>query len=247
MERKLIYGVKFIYKRKDKPEEELKTIQYITEVIYTDDGEGQLLCALSRKGFAVNGKLVYRLMDVFAEKCSRLLYPFVFQLSRSGVLLGVNNFEEIKERWVKALPLLRREYSGQEAEAYLNQMSDNLASAETFRQAIRRDMFYYLFFMQQAIGDKEEHIVRLPLVPTERPVPFRCRHRVERQHTGYFRLNYTGTYASEQVRYRTKVKEADLNMSYIWEEDGFTLKKMQGICQLVTGKQREISFKITQL
>ncbi|RAV30764.1 hypothetical protein [Sinomicrobium soli] len=250
MKKNLVYGVKFTYKRKDKgrPEgEEEKTIQYIVEVTYTEESEGNLRCVLNRKGFAVNGGLVHRLMDVFAEKCSGVLYPFVFRIGRSGVLLGIDNFEEIRERWTNALPGLQREYTGAEAEKYLDRMSGSLASVETFRQAIRKDMFYYLFFMQEAIGQKEENIIRLPLVPGERPVSFKCGHRLKRQDTGYFRLEYTGTYASDRVRYRTRVKDGNLNMSYTWEKDGVVLKKMEGVCHLVTGKEREISFKITRI
>ncbi len=108
-------------------------------------------------------------------------------------------------------------------------------------------MFYYLFFMQETIGLSKEHIIRLPLIADERAVPFTCSYRKEDHEGDDFRFRLTGTYASGQVRYRTSVKDGSLNMFYALEKDDFTLKKMEGACHLVTGKEREILFKITRL
>ncbi|UGU14791.1 hypothetical protein LS482_13930 [Sinomicrobium kalidii] len=250
MNKTLHYGVKIQYKTKghELQETRKKTIQYIVKVRYREDDRGELLCTLNREGFAVNGKLVYRLMDVLAERCVKILYPFVFKVGRSGMMLGVENLEQVQRRWVKALPELRREYTGEEANAYFESVTKSLSSLENFRQAIKRDMFYYLFFVQQPVQDNEEARLRLPLIPGEPATVFEGRQTVRSVgDSNRVLLRFSGKCEAGKIRHRSKVKEGHLELKYTWDLQDFDLRKAEGQCYLVTGKEKEISFKITRL
>lgn len=250
MNEPLHYGVKITYRTSPaKPgDEKEKKIQYIVKVGYREDGEGNLLCTLNREGFSLDGKRIYRLVDVLAEECMRELYPFVFRISRAGLMLSVENLEQIQRRWVKALPELRRTYAGEQADTYFNRVTKNLSSVENFRQAIKKDVFYYLFFMQEPAQDKEGALMRLPLVPGERAAVFTGRQTIRNiNESDRIQMDYSGEYAPEIVRHRSRIKNGRLELKYIWDKEGAILRKVEGKSDLVTEKEREISFKITRL
>lgn len=250
MNKTLRYGVKIIYKTisLDRKDKEQKRIQFVVKTSYNEDQEGNLFCTLHRTGFSINGKRVTRLVDELAERCMQELYPFVFKVNRTGIMLGIENLEEINERWNKVLPGLKQLYTGDEANAYFDRVSMSISSIENFREAIKKDVFYYLFFLQQPIQDEEEVMMQLPLVPGERSTPFLGKQIIKKiKRRNRIQLDYNGIYAADKVRHKTKIRKGQLELTYIWDEETFSLRKMEGKCYVATGKERDILYKITRL
>lgn len=75
------------------------------------------------------------------------LYPIVLEVTETGFIEKVSNFEDIEKRWKASCSDIKNLYeSSFVVEQYINSSSGNMRNKEAFLNALRRNAFLQLFF-----------------------------------------------------------------------------------------------------
>lgn len=75
------------------------------------------------------------------------LYPIVLEVTETGFIEKVSNFEDIEKRWKASCSDIKNLYeSSFVVEQYINSSSGNMRNKDAFLNALRRNAFLQLFF-----------------------------------------------------------------------------------------------------
>jgi len=107
---------------------------------------GNYLCYFTSNDFLINRKEPDLVMEQLANKCRKPFETMVFIIAKNGEILGINNHEDIIERWEVTKKSLKIEYAGKEFEKYVSIMDNVIANREVFLSKIKHDIFISQFF-----------------------------------------------------------------------------------------------------
>ena len=226
------YGVHLQYTPQD------TEIQYVVNVAYISSIGDDYHCSIERKQLFINGVQPNRLIDVLAERSMKCIYPIDIQLNPLNGIQGVLYFDELVDRWNRSLIELRKEYEGDYANQYFDQMNANLSDEKTFLSTLKNEIIYsLLFFKKDALFEKnhlkKDFIYNLPIDPYKVSSEFKGNQRVHFKDQQMI-FEYVGT----------NRKKDNLKLRHIVNRENFTEQKIEGN---YISKEREISFKITEL
>jgi len=225
------YGVHLQYIPQD------KEIQYVVNVAYISSIGDDYHCRIERKQLFINGVQPNRLIDVLAERSMKCIYPIDIQLNPLNGIQEVLYFDELVDRWNRSLIELRKEYEGDYANQYFDQMNANLSDKKTFLSTLKNEIIYsLLFFKKDALFEKnhlkKDFIYNLPIDPYK---------------VSEFKGNQRVHFKDQQMIFEyvgTNRKKDNLKLRHIVNRENFTEQKIEGN---YISKEREISFKITEL
>lgn len=220
-----------------------KKIQYVLDLAYIESLGNDYKVRINRGQFFIDGMQPNRLLDELAEKCMSCIYPIDFQMNPLSGLIGVLNYEEIKERWQDSLTKLKREFSGEFALQYFNQITDSLEQEATFFNSLRNDILYDFLFVKIEALQERNHIRKemsyeVSIDPYKEPILFYGNQRIHFDDRG------TGTML---VKYKGKDKNKNtLKLSHYLDKVNYMIQKAEGLYTSFQ-KDKKISFKLTLL
>jgi hypothetical protein len=94
----------------------------------------------------MNDQPVDQAVDRLAYETGRVFYPLVVETDTRMKRLGICNHSQIIRRWESVQPALKRDFTGEEAERYLNRMNESLASKEKLEEIFEEELFFQLYF-----------------------------------------------------------------------------------------------------
>lgn len=86
------------------------------------------------------------LMDKLAAETGAALYPVVAEIDFDGKFLGINNHEEIKERWAQKRKEIKDYFVGDIAEQYCRLMDSTVNSLPQLNWSYKKDMLIGSYF-----------------------------------------------------------------------------------------------------
>ncbi|MRX64884.1 hypothetical protein [Maribacter luteus] len=209
---------------------------------------------LKRSQFYVNGKKLTKQLDVLAEKCAEILYPLILEVTFSGLILRIVNFEEIQHRWEVLLPKLKNAYKGEVAETYMNNISANILEANTLMEKLKRDVLYSLLVPRLfALGEpsltKSECNFVLPHYLYKKGILFKGTQEIGKyvDKNGHITVSYKGTANESDSLYKDKVLNGELTMQYLLDNETTSMIHFRGLCEFDNPSHNKIEYRITRL
>jgi hypothetical protein len=94
----------------------------------------------------INDHLPELPVDILANATGMIFYPMAVEISTKMVWLGIQNHEQMLQRWEKREPVLRRYFKGEEVDRYLNLMGKNIAVKANLETIFEKDLFIQIYF-----------------------------------------------------------------------------------------------------
>lgn len=94
----------------------------------------------------INDELPDLPVDRLAYESGKVFYPVIMEIDEKMNLLGIRNHEQIVSRWEKIQPDLRRYFTGDEANRYLNRMDEMIMSAKNLEALFEKELFIRFYF-----------------------------------------------------------------------------------------------------
>lgn len=225
------YGVQIKYA-------EDKEMRYVVTIAYISSIDQDYHCKIERKQVFINGEQPNRLIDKLAEQSMDKIYPIDFKISPFSGIKEILNSDEVKERWNTSLKDLKREYRGDFADQYFEQINQTLTDQDTFFEALKNEMFYSLVFFKKESLYENSHIKKdisysLPVNPYKGSSEFKGNQRVQ--------------FEDQKMIFHFKGKDENksvLELKHIVNQDDFSLSVMKGAYK---SPEKEMSFAITEL
>lgn len=99
---------------------------------------------------------------IFLE-LGKKLYPYTLQVGENGELIGVQDFDELKERWLTSRDELLENYEHNfEVKKVAFSYAYSLNSERMFLSLLRRNLFFHLLFWQDNLPSQEIEIKDFP-------------------------------------------------------------------------------------
>ncbi len=97
-------------------------------------------------------------------KFGKILYPYTLKVSDEGKLVGVQNFDSLRNRWLRERFDLIEYYQQKIRDKDVSySYMKSLDSERKFLSVLRRDMFFHLFFWQDNLPNQEIEIKDFPI------------------------------------------------------------------------------------
>lgn len=93
----------------------------------------------------------------------KALYPYTLLTNENGKLVGVKDFEKLKEGWIASRDAIIESYDyNYEVKKVAYSYSQTLATEKIFLGLLRRNMFFRLLFWQDDLTSQEVEIMNFP-------------------------------------------------------------------------------------
>ncbi len=146
------------------------------------------------------------LIDVLAIKVAAILYPLRLIVSAGGDIIAIENFADIKTRWVTTQQDIQKKYKGELVEKYLQLITLSLQDENTVLRSILADWFLCAFFNSIYQSDdttfNTEKWVSFPLVAKSSAVLFKATQNIQQHYTedNLINLNIEGEIADARCK-----------------------------------------------
>ncbi|WP_455593520.1 hypothetical protein [Bacteroides sp.] len=101
----------------------------------------------SRHNVLLNNTPITKNADILMKRLSDTYYPMKLKVSVNGNIIDVLNFDDIKKRWQDETSKIIAETSCIAFEQYIDSVKPTMQQKEKFLEAIKRDSFIQLYFM----------------------------------------------------------------------------------------------------
>jgi len=112
----------------------------------TEKGD-YLFTLLSRHDVMVDDDKPGHASDVVLTEIGDIFYPIILSVSQTRKITGVENFDEIKERWEKKRDELLKKYPTFELEQHFKASEKNMKDKDSFYEVLQRDAFIQFYFL----------------------------------------------------------------------------------------------------
>lgn len=149
------------------------TFRKVEHIDARKDNSGFLFTFNGSSDETIDGKELEDWSEIFL-KFGKALYPYTLKVSEDGKLLAVQNFEELRNSWMKKRSALVEyyEYNSHVKDVSYSYMQ-SLNSEKTFLSILRRNAFFHLLFWQD---NKLSQEVELQDFPTPNKLSIYCFH-----------------------------------------------------------------------
>lgn len=120
------------YKAEVKYTKEMTKPYYLAEVIITD--------------FLLNFKYPESLIQVLALKCRMAIETCVFQVNTKNEIIGLENYQQIVEKWVHIKKIIVQQYAGDTVDKYLMLFEKGLINKDILLHKIKKNLFINQYF-----------------------------------------------------------------------------------------------------
>ena len=114
---------------------------------YRKDREHYIFKLLRRHDVLINEEKPEQTSDMVMLEIGDSLYPIELSVTQEGIIMAIENFSEIKERWTDKRNELLKKYPTEAFEHYLKTSENNMKDQQDFLQILQRDPFIQFYFM----------------------------------------------------------------------------------------------------
>ncbi|WP_298503539.1 hypothetical protein [uncultured Maribacter sp.] len=243
------YGVEIEYL-----EPKFNRVHYILESEFLNYSGSFFKVQLNRQKLYVNNKVPTKVLEVLADKCANVLYPLVLKVSFSGQIQEIDNYLEIQERWKALVPKIKKEYSGEIAENYMNSISTNMADQKIFLSKLRRDVVYDLLFPRLFVlgelnFEKDNCEFNLPHYAYPSGIIFSGKQEISKypNSNNHIMVTYEGKTPEANDVIKKEIKNGQLNLKYALDNENASMLYFKGICEFYNPEYQKIEYKISRL
>lgn len=155
-------------------------IRYKLNIDFSKTQNGNNLFKIDRaKELFINDLPPDSFIDELAFETSKVLYPLELEVLNDGSIKSIQNFDEIKERWIKAEKKIKTYYKGEFADKYLKLTAKALKIEERLINKLTKDWFFYMYFKLFTKYDYKEELMQFPTAGKALPVSYKVTHKVE--------------------------------------------------------------------
>jgi len=214
----------------------------------------------------INNKEPDIMIDELALACTKALYPVVFQIDINGLLLGIQNHDDIILRWKKQKEKNLKYYKGAVAKKYCDLFGQTLKDKDTLFHCLQNDWFLHLYFNDLYTtynNDRElKRTLEFPILPNTGPVQFNIVQEVDPYlSNGHVKLELkgecsdprskedlgAGQFFPSMANKKPKLAEGEYRARYYLHP---TTKKIQSAflqCSLKLDKEKSIFISISEI
>lgn len=148
--------------------ENTQTISYTVNLKYYVTDDIRYVSVAMMSDIFINDTEPDLIVDEFAVKCTKVLYPLIVELDRNGTLNTIENHNDILERWKKTKKELSKYYKGEVAEQYLQNFENVIKEKALLLHYLQNDWFFYFYFDNIYEGYnnyKKEYIKKVSIIP----------------------------------------------------------------------------------
>jgi hypothetical protein len=146
--------------------EEVHTIKQQIKISWRAKNAGYHFYYVSRdKAVYVNDTLTNTMAEDIAQKASQALYPLLIVVDENGKWVGINNYNQIVERWNETKRQIKEYYKGDQTKKYFKIYNKNLADQDTLFFSLQKDWFLNALF-------NEIHVQYPPTESIQRNIGF---------------------------------------------------------------------------
>ena len=124
----------------------INKIHYQVEIVYLRNDSNKKIIELNRKQVYINNKQPETIIEQLADTISKTFFPIQVQVSSNGELENIENFEEIKGRWVSKKASLLDYYKGEIAEKIIAKTDNYFKNKYALMESLTENWFLNLFF-----------------------------------------------------------------------------------------------------
>ena len=243
------YGVEILYL-----EPRINKIQYILECDYLGYEGSTYLYRLTRQKMYVNNKPLTGMMDVLAEKCMSCVYPLILKVSFSGKIRGVQNLEEIKQKWVILRERLEMEYDGKIVDDYLNRIEKAISTEKIFLQKMKNDIIFKLLVPRlHAWGAPNFEVegvkMKIPHPNASGRLIFKGKQELfpYPDENNQIKASYSGQYHESDLVNMPDDAKGQLSLNYHLDNEDASMIRMNGQFKFTGEKNYRVEYKIIRL
>ena len=127
--------------------DDLSVISYKVAVHYTKELlKPYFLTEVTITSFLLNFKYPDSLMQIIALKCREAIEKCVFQVNTKNVIIGLENYNEIVEKWTQIKQKMIQEYDGEIVDKYLILFEKSLENEAVLLKTIKKNLFINQYF-----------------------------------------------------------------------------------------------------
>ncbi len=124
--------------------------------------------------------------DELAIACTEILYPLIFRINRNGLLLEIQNHDELLKRWKKHKQTKLKYYQGETANNYIEKFEETLVEKDLLLYYLQNDWFFNIYFnkiytiYQGANKPILDEVIDFPILPNTKSVAYTIRRKANR-------------------------------------------------------------------
>jgi len=155
-------------------------IRYKLDIQFLKDQKQINIFKLNRtQELFINDRPPVNFIDRLAFETSSVLYPLVVEFSDDGSIRSIKNFDEIKERWIKAKKKIQKYYKGELTDDYLKRVDASLKSKGMLSNKLSKDWFLYMYFKLFYKNNFTEKYMQFPTSGKALPINYEVNHNIQ--------------------------------------------------------------------
>lgn len=141
---KSVYNINIRYRKPDYTQFEYSTKLFLSAKKNKQDF---LFTLEQRIDTMLNRQPPRKIMDKLMLELGNSLYPIELNVNPKGSVISINNFKEIKERWIKKSKELYNKNKTQAFSNYLQMSAENIVNETMFIKSLFKDTFIQMYFL----------------------------------------------------------------------------------------------------
>lgn len=164
---------------------------------YIQQKENKHLVSVTVENQKINGKKPDLLISKMTHSIQESLYPYIFSVDDFGKIRNLENFDQIKDRFIHIKKELKHKYSGEAVEMIIEIFEKKLNSSHSFYKELSNEIFYstlffpvYRYFGKTAM--LENQMLTFPLFLSKQHVEVSGTLKLELQKENNSKLLFSG-------------------------------------------------------
>ncbi|WP_158978294.1 hypothetical protein [Cellulophaga sp. L1A9] len=243
------YGVEIVYL-----EPLINKVQYVIECDYVGYEKSFYYYRVCKKKMYVNSKPLTNVIDVLAEKCMSAVYPLILKVNFAGKIIGVENLNKIKEKWLLLKQKLEIEYTGEVSHKYLERIEYGISNEKIFLKKMNNDIIFKVLIpniptLRSQNFIKDNIKIQIPHPNASSKLTFIGKQEIYPypDDNGFIKISYNGEFMESDLINEPKNTKGNLILKYHLDQEDSSMIRMSGQCTIIGRENHKVEYKITRL
>lgn len=141
------YTIKITDSQQEKETTSQDISEFETKLQYlSKNQEDQYIISYNKNNLTVNGEVPQLKLYELAQQCTVCLYPMELILDPKGNFMGINNYRQIRNAWLKEKQKLQHVYEDEYSLQYIEMFDGVMLHSSNLMKYMKRDLFLQFYF-----------------------------------------------------------------------------------------------------